>query len=52
MQKNLDDFYLFGSTNKDLITDDEIKNYNLIKIIIRSGTNLTVLQKSVSYHYY
>ena len=29
MQKSLDDFYLFGSTNKNLITNDEIKNYNL-----------------------
>ena len=29
MQKNLDDFYLFGSTNKNLITNDEIKNYKL-----------------------
>ena len=27
MQKNLDDFYLFGSTNRNLITNDEIKNY-------------------------
>ncbi len=29
MQKSLDDFYLFGSTNKNLITNDEIKNYKL-----------------------
>ena len=37
MQKNLDDFYLFGSTNKDLITDDEIKNYKLNQFPLVNG---------------
>ena len=29
MHKNIDDFYLFGCTNKDLSTIDDIKNYKL-----------------------
>ncbi len=37
MQKNLDDFYLFGSTNKNLITNDEIKNYKLNQFPLVNG---------------
>ena len=37
MQKNLDDFYLFGSTNKNLITNDEIKNYKLNQFPLVKG---------------
>ena len=37
MQKNLDDFYLFGSTNKKLITNDEIKNYKLNQFPLIKG---------------
>ena len=35
--KNLDDFYLFGSTNKNLITNDEIKNYKLNQFPLVKG---------------
>ena len=37
MQNNLDDFYLFGSTNKNLITNDEIKNYKLNQFPLVNG---------------
>jgi len=37
MQKNLDDFYLFGSTNKNLISNDEIKNYKLNEFPLVNG---------------
>ena len=37
MQKKLDDFYLFGSTNKNLITNDEIKNYKLNQFPLVNG---------------
>ena len=37
MQKNLHDFYLFGSTNKNLITNHEIKNYKLNQFPLVNG---------------